>query len=87
MKIKKNDKVIIIAGKDKGKAGTVVRALPKVDKVIVEGLNLAKKHIKAHGKEAGQIVSRAMPIHVSNVALADKAGKTSKKRARTAKRK
>lgn len=87
MKIKKNDKVVIIAGKDKGKTGAVLRAIPKESKVVVEGMNLAKKHLKAHGKEAGQIVSRPMPIHVSNVALADKAKKVTKKPARASKSK
>ncbi len=71
MKIRKDDKVIIIAGKDKGKEGKVVRAIPRDNKVIVDGMNIAKKHIKARGKEKGQIVEIAMPIDVSNVALID----------------
>ena len=71
MKIRKEDKVIIIAGKDKGKTGTVVKAMPKENKVVVEGMNLAKKHIKAQGKQKGQIIEKAMPIDVSNVALID----------------
>jgi large subunit ribosomal protein L24 len=72
MKIKKDDKVIIIAGKDKGKQGTVVKALPKEDKVVVEGMNLAKKHKKGgHGDKSGGVVAIAMPIHISNVALID----------------
>ncbi len=71
MKIRKEDKVIVIAGKDKGKTGTVVKAMPKENKVIVEGVNLAKKHIKRRNKVPGQIVEKAMPIDVSNVALID----------------
>jgi large subunit ribosomal protein L24 len=68
MKIKKDDNVTIITGKDKGKSGKVLRALPREDKVIVEGLNMRKRHQKSRqeGKK-GQIVELAHPIHVSNV--------------------
>ena len=73
MKIKKGDKVKVISGKDKGKSGTVVRALPKENKVVVEGIAIAKRHLKKRGSnESGQIVERAMPIHVSNVAKVEK---------------
>ena len=69
-KIRKGDKVIVIAGRDKGKSGTVV--LRKDDShVIVEGINLVKKHVKPNpmaGIEGG-IVEKAMPIHQSNVAI------------------
>lgn len=77
MKIKKGDKVIVIAGKDKGKSGNVLRALPKDDKVIVEGVNVVKRHQKARrGGESGQIIDKTLPVHISNVALADpKTGK------------
>jgi len=68
MKIKKDDNVTVITGKDKGKSGKVLRALPREDKVIVEGLNMRKRHQKSRqeGKK-GQIVELAHPIHVSNV--------------------
>lgn len=68
MNIKKGDKVTVISGKDKGKGGTVERALPKLDRVIIAGVNVVKKHQRAKkdGKK-GQIVERPMPIHVSNV--------------------
>ena len=70
MKIKKNDSVIVIAGKDKGKTAKVLRAFPKADKVIVEGVNMRKKHERARkANSKGQIVEKAMPIHVSNVML------------------
>jgi large subunit ribosomal protein L24 len=70
MNIKKGDTVLIIAGKDKGKQGTVSRALPQVSKVIVEGLNIAKKHIRPQGQtRQGGIIDKAMPIHVSNTML------------------
>lgn len=70
MKIKKNDNVIVLTGKDKGKKAKVLKALPKLNKVVVEGVNVAKKHIRARvsGKK-GEIVDRPMPIDVSNVAL------------------
>lgn len=68
MKIKKGDKVTIIAGKDKGKSGKVVRAFPKENKVIVEGLNMTKRHQRPRKSgEKGTIKSVEMPMHVSNV--------------------
>jgi large subunit ribosomal protein L24 len=68
MKIQKNDNVLIIKGKDKGKKGKVRKALPDKDRVIVEGLNLIKRHSKTKGKtrQAG-IIELEGPIHVSNV--------------------
>ena len=70
MKIKKNDSVVVIAGKDKGKTGKVAKAMPKDDSIIIEGVNLKKKHERARKSGSkGQIVERAMPIHVSNVML------------------
>lgn len=67
MKIKKSDKVKIIAGKDKGKTGKVLRALPKVDQIIVEGVNIKKRHQKpTKSSQKGQIIDKTMPIHVSN---------------------
>lgn len=76
MKIRKGDKVIIITGTDKGKTGTVTTAFPKTNQVVVEGLNMKKKHQKPRGNRKGQIVERAMPLNVSNVMLVDpKSGK------------
>ncbi len=70
MNIKKGDTVLVIAGKDKGKQGTVSRALPQISKVIVEGLNIAKKHIRPQGQtRQGGIIDKAMPIHISNTML------------------
>jgi large subunit ribosomal protein L24 len=68
--VKKGDTVAVLAGKDKGKQGKVTRVLPKADKVIVEGVNLVKKHLKAGPKvrQAG-IVSQEAPLHSSNVML------------------
>ncbi len=68
MKIKKGDNVIILAGKDKGKKGKILRALPKEDKVVVDGLNIVKKHQKPRkSNEKGTTIEVSMPIHVSNV--------------------
>jgi len=70
MKIKKGDNVIVIAGKDKGKTGKVARAIPADLKVVIDGINILKKHQKARRSgEKGQIVDVSMPIHVSNVAI------------------
>jgi len=77
MKIRKNDTVVIIAGKDRGKRGKVRRALPKEDKVIVEGLNMIKRHSRARraARQAG-IIELEAPIHISNVMLlCNKCGK------------
>ena len=72
MKIKVNDQVEIIAGKDKGKTGKVLKTLRKKDKVIVEGLNLVKKHQKPNNaNENGGIFDIEAPIHVSNVKKVD----------------
>lgn len=68
MKIKKGDKVKVISGKDKGKSGAVVRALPKENKVVVEGVALYKRSLKGSQGKVGTIVERSRPIHVSNVA-------------------
>jgi large subunit ribosomal protein L24 len=70
MNIKKGDTVLIIAGKDRGKQGVVSRAMPQVNKVIVEGLNIAKKHIRPQGQtRQGGIIEKAMPLQVSNTML------------------
>jgi len=68
-KIRKGDDVIVLAGKDKGKRGTVVRVLD--GKVVVENVNLARKHVKPNPNkgEQGGIVDKEMPMHVSNVAV------------------
>lgn len=81
MNIKKDNNVIILVGKDKGKTGKVLRMLPKQDKVIVSGLNIVKKHQKPRQKgQKGQLVEVSMPIHISNVALESeyKKGKSKK---------
>jgi large subunit ribosomal protein L24 len=72
-KIKKGDEVIVITGKDKGKRGTVLSVLDKGARLLIEGINLVKKHVKANPNtgERGGIISKAMPIHRSNVMIYD----------------
>ncbi len=68
MKIKKDDTVIVITGKDKGKTGKVIRAFPQLDRIIVEGVNVKKFHEKPKRQDAkGRIAEKTFPIHVSNV--------------------
>ena len=71
MRIKKGDQVIVITGRDKGKTGEVIKSMPKENKVIVQGINLVKRHTKPTQESAGGIVTKEAPIHVSNVALID----------------
>jgi large subunit ribosomal protein L24 len=72
MKIKKGDRVRVLSGKDRGKEGVVMRALPSEGKVIVDGVNTAKRHQKpTRMDQSGGIVNKDMPIDVSNVAVID----------------
>jgi large subunit ribosomal protein L24 len=76
MKIKKGDEVIVIAGRDKGVTGTVIVADPKRERVIVQGVNMVKRHTKEtnqgpRGAKTGGIVTKEAPIHVSNVAIVE----------------
>ncbi len=74
-RIRSNDEVIVISGKDRGKTGKVLRTDPKKERVYVEGLNIIKRHQRptqtASGQQAGGVIEREGPIHVSNVALID----------------
>ena len=80
MKIKVNDQVKIIAGKDKGKTGTVIKTLRNKDKVVVEGINIAKRHQKPNNaNENGGIIEFPAPIHVSNVKKIEEVKKETKK--------
>ncbi len=78
MKIKKGDQVVILSGDDKGKTGEVVKAMPSEGKVVVQGVNLVKRHTKPSQTNPGGIVTKEAPIHVSNVALTNKDGKATK---------
>ncbi|MFZ2072615.1 MAG: 50S ribosomal protein L24 [Minisyncoccia bacterium] len=80
MKLKKGDNVIVVTGKDKGKKGKIVRVLVAENRVVVEGINMMKKHQRPRKSgEKGQILSIAMPMHASNVMIVDpKTGKGSR---------
>ncbi|MBB6447541.1 50S ribosomal protein L24 [Bacillus benzoevorans] len=68
MHVKKGDKVMVISGKDKGKSGVILASFPKKDRVLVEGVNIVKKHSKpSQANPQGGIISQEAPIHVSNV--------------------
>ncbi len=70
MKIKRNDTVLITKGKDRGRTGKVLKVLPKQKSILVEGLNLVKKHIRPKkAREKGQIVKKPAPVDVSNVKI------------------
>ena len=71
MNVKKGDRVIVIAGKDKGKKGEVIAAMPKESRVVVRGVNVVKKHRRPTPSHAGGIVEQEAPVHVSNVAQLD----------------
>lgn len=72
MFIKKGDTVVVIAGKDKGKKGKVLQAMPEKNKVIIEGINMVTKHQKPNAKvQQGGIIHQEAPIHVSNIMLFD----------------
>jgi large subunit ribosomal protein L24 len=76
LKIKKGDNVVVTAGRDSGKKGTVLKVLPSEDRVIVQGVNVVKRHSKPSMAGPGGIVEKEAAIHVSNVAVADpKTGK------------
>jgi len=73
MKLKKGDTVVVIAGKDKGQEGEIVQVMPSANKVIVNGVNTAKKHSKARKtNQQGGIIDRDMPVDASNVMLVHK---------------
>ena len=79
LKIKKGDQVVVLSGDDKGKTGEVVKSMPKEGKVVVQGVNLVKRHTKPSQTTPGGIVTKEAPINVSNVAIVDpKSGIASK---------
>ena len=75
-KIKKGDRVMVLAGKDKGRQGNVLKVLPKDDRVVVEGLNMVQRHTRpSQGDPQGGIKHKEAALHVSNVAIVDSKGK------------
>ena len=71
LKLKKGDRVIVVAGKDKGKSGDVLKMLPKENRAVVSGVNVARKHMKQTAAQEGGIVNKELSIHVSNLAHID----------------
>ena len=77
--IKKDDNVIVVTGRDKGKKGKVLKVFPKEDRALVQGVNVVKRHQRQTQKEQGGIVSKESPIHLSNIAHVDpKSGKATR---------
>ena len=77
-KIKKGDKVVVLAGRDKGKSGEVIKVMPTEERALVRGVNMVQRHQKPQGVNEGGIVSKEAPIHLSNLAIADKDGKATR---------
>jgi len=78
-KIKKGDRVVVLAGKDKGKQGSVLRVMPKEERLVVEGLNMVQRHTRpSQGDPQGGIKHKEAPLHVSNVAIVDSKGKATR---------
>ena len=73
-RIRSGDNIVVLTGKDRGKTGKVRQVLPKENRVIVEGINIVKRHTKARGPgQPGGIIEKEAPLHISNVAIADPA--------------
>jgi large subunit ribosomal protein L24 len=70
-KIKKGDKVVVLAGKDKGRAGEVLKVMPKDDRAVVRGINMVKRHTRQSASQEAGIVSKEASIHLSNLSVAD----------------
>jgi large subunit ribosomal protein L24 len=70
-KIRKGDKVVVLSGRDKGRTGEVIEVQPRVERVLVRGINMVKRHQKQTAQQEGGIISKELPVHLSNLALAD----------------
>jgi large subunit ribosomal protein L24 len=70
-KIKKGDKVIVLSGRDKGRSGEVIEVHPREERALVRGINMVKRHQRQSAQQEGGIVSKELPIHLSNLAVAD----------------
>ena len=70
-KIRKGDKVIVLAGRDKGRSGEVIEVRPDDDRALVRGVNMVKRHQRQTAQQEGGIISKELPVHLSNIALAD----------------
>ncbi len=72
-KIKKGDKVVVLSGRDKGRTGEVIEVRPRVDRAVVRGVNLVKRHQRQTAQQEGGIISKELSVHMSNLALVDPA--------------
>ena len=70
-KIRKGDKVIVLAGRDKGRSGEVIEVRPDEDRAVVRGINMVKRHQRQTAQQEGGIISKELPVHLSNIAIAD----------------
>jgi large subunit ribosomal protein L24 len=70
-KIRKGDKVVVLSGRDKGRTGEVIAVHPSDERALVRGINMVKRHQKQTAQQEGGIISKELPIHLSNIALAD----------------
>ncbi len=70
-KLRKGDDVVVVSGRDKGKTGSILRVMRQDDRVLVDGVNMVKRHTRPSGSQPGGIIEKEAPIHISNVALAD----------------
>ena len=77
-RIRKGDRVVVTTGKDKGKTGEVIRVIPDENRAVVRGVNVSRRHQRQTASAQGGIVSKEMPIHLSNIAIADRDGKPSR---------
>ncbi|MEX2319408.1 MAG: 50S ribosomal protein L24 [Bauldia sp.] len=77
-RIRKGDNVVVITGRDKGKTGEVIRMIPDENRAVVRGINIVRRHQRQTASAQGGIITKEMPIHVSNIALTDAAGKATR---------
>ena len=71
LKVKKGDRVVVLAGRDKGKRGEVLRVIPSENRAVVQGINVVRRHQKQTPQQDGGIISKEAPIHISNIAVED----------------
>ena len=70
-KIRKGDKVVVLAGRDKGRTGEVIEVNPVAGRALVRGINVVKRHQRQSAKQEGGVISKELPVHLSNIAIAD----------------
>jgi large subunit ribosomal protein L24 len=71
LKVKKGDRVVVVAGRDKGKRGEVLQVIPDENRALVQGVNVVRRHQKQSAQQDGGIISKELPIHISNIAVED----------------